>query len=187
MSSVVRLTMVSHAATDAMRLVRFPADEPLNDVGRRECAKAEPMTAARIVTGPETRAVDTARQLGLLGATVDSALADVDYGSWMGRPMAELQPDDIAAWLSDPMFAGHGGESIVDVIERVRAWLDRIASTDTAESTTLAVTHPAVVRAAIVVALDAPPDAFWRIDVAPLSVTRLHYRGAWTLRVPTRS
>jgi broad specificity phosphatase PhoE len=47
----------------------------------------------------------------------------------------------------------------------------------------LAVTHPAVVRAAILVVLDAPPKSFWRIDVAPVSRTVMHFRGhAWTLR-----
>lgn len=185
MSTVVRLSLVSHAATDAMRLVRFAADEPLNDVGRRECTRIDPTTVARpsassLLTAPEARTVETAELLGLLGATPDAGIADVDYGSWRGRPMAELEPDDVAAWLSDPTFAGHGGESIVDVVERVRGWLDTVAE---AGAETVAVTHPAVVRAAIVVALDAPADAFWRIDVSPLSITKLHFRSAWTLRI----
>ena len=47
----------------------------------------------------------------------------------------------------------------------------------------VAVTHPAVIRAAILVALDAPPKSFWRIDIAPMSRTVMHLRGqAWTLR-----
>jgi broad specificity phosphatase PhoE len=47
----------------------------------------------------------------------------------------------------------------------------------------VAVTHPGVIRAAIVVALSAPPKSFWRIDVGPVSRTVLHLRGhAWTLR-----
>jgi len=49
----------------------------------------------------------------------------------------------------------------------------------------VAVTHPAVVRAAILVALDAPAKSFWRVDIAPVSRTVLHFRGhAWTLRSP---
>ncbi len=47
----------------------------------------------------------------------------------------------------------------------------------------MAVTHPAVVRAAMLIALDAPPKSFWRIDVTPVSRTALHFRGhAWKLR-----
>jgi broad specificity phosphatase PhoE len=35
------------------------------------------------------------------------------------------------------------------------------------------VTHAAVIRAAIVHAIEATPQSFWRIDVAPLSCTLL--------------
>ena len=52
----------------------------------------------------------------------------------------------------------------------------------TQEGATLAVTHASVVRAAIVHALGADPYAFWRIDVAPLSLARLSGRdGRWNL------
>ena len=63
---------------------------------------------------------------------------------------------------------------------RVRGWLEAMSTTP---SRTAVVTHPAVVRAAVLLVLDAPPKSFWRIDIAPLSRTVLHYRGhAWTLR-----
>jgi len=46
----------------------------------------------------------------------------------------------------------------------------------------VAVTHPAVIRAAILLALDIPPKSFWRIDIAPVSQTVMHFRkGCWTL------
>jgi len=48
---------------------------------------------------------------------------------------------------------------------------------------TVAVTHAAVVRAAVVVTLGAPPAGFWRIDVAPLTATLLRGGpGRWTVR-----
>jgi broad specificity phosphatase PhoE len=63
---------------------------------------------------------------------------------------------------------------------RVRRWLDSLG---TRRGRIVAVTHPAVIRAAILIALDAPPKSFWRIDVAPVSRTVMHLRGqAWTLR-----
>jgi broad specificity phosphatase PhoE len=84
-------------------------------------------------------------------------------------------------WLTDPARAPHGGESIVDLIERVAGWL---ASLTQDASPTVAVTHPAVIRAAILGALDMPPKSFWRIDIAPVSRTFLHFRkGNWTLRL----
>ena len=83
-------------------------------------------------------------------------------------------------WLTDPAGAPHGGESVVDLVGRVGRWMDSLSAH---RMRVVAVTHPAVVRAAVVVALDAPPKSFWRIDVAPVSRTVLHYRGqAWNLR-----
>ena len=46
----------------------------------------------------------------------------------------------------------------------------------------VAVTHASVIRAAIIHAIEAGPRTFWRIDVAPLSLTRLSgNKGVWTL------
>jgi broad specificity phosphatase PhoE len=179
-SEVVRLTMVSHAMTDAMAAGRFPTDEPLNAVGHRQvgtCVDLGRTDAA--YCGPEQRARQTAELLGLQ-AVVEPQLADLDCGRWRGDVLGGVQPADLAIWLTEPTGAPHGGESVVDVVERVRGWLDSLASR---RGRLVAVTHPAVVRAAILVALDAPAKSFWRIDVAPASRTVLHFRGhAWTLR-----
>jgi broad specificity phosphatase PhoE len=46
----------------------------------------------------------------------------------------------------------------------------------------VAITHGGVVKAAVVAALEAPIDAFWRIDATPLAITELHaHGGRWTL------
>lgn len=48
---------------------------------------------------------------------------------------------------------------------------------------TIGVTHPAVIRAAIVYALRLPSQNFWRFDIAPLTLTDLRFsRDQWTLR-----
>ncbi len=176
MTDVVRLALVSHGATEAVREARFPADESLNSVGLRDVAKCAPMTAERVLVAPELRAVETAAALGLTGAT-DPALRDIDYGEWRGLAMDKVPADQVAVWLADPAASPHGGESIVELIDRVRGWMAEATTTQT-----LAVTHPSVIRAAVLLTLDAPPKSFWRIDIPPLSITRLHYRGAWTLR-----
>jgi broad specificity phosphatase PhoE len=182
-TEVVRLTLVSHAMTDAMAAGRFPADEPLNDTGcRRAEAVAGPPAAAetRQFAGPERRARQTAQLLGL-NARTDPRLADLDCGRWRGQPLDSVSSTDLQLWLSEPASAPHGGESIVDLIDRVSGWLDSL--TDNALRT-MAVTHPAVIRAAILIALSAPPTSFWRVDVAPASRTVLHFRGnCWMLRL----
>ncbi|ORW72337.1 histidine phosphatase family protein [Mycobacterium saskatchewanense] len=179
MSDVLRLTLVSHAMTDAMATGRFPLDEPLSDIGRRQVKSSAAVQDCRHFAAPERRARETAELLGLR-PIVEPRLADLDCGTWRGRPLTAIDPRALETWLFNPACAPHGGESIVDLTRRVGGWLGSLGDD---ASPTAAVTHPAVVRAAILFALDAPPKSFWRLDIEPVSRTVLHFRnGRWTLR-----
>jgi len=178
-SEVVRLTLVSHAMTDAMAAGRFPDDEPLNALGQRQIdAGVDQREAEVAVSAPERRARHTAELLGLQ-PRVEPRLADLDVGRWRGHELAAVQPEQLATWLSEPDSTPHGGESVVALITRVRDWMDDVSRQP---ARLMAVTHPAVIRAAILIALESPPKSFWRIDIAPASRTVLHFRGRWTLR-----
>ena len=181
MTGVVRLTLVSHAMTDAMAASRFPADEPLNDSGCRQAASGfEIKSGTRQLTAPERRARQTAQLLGMRPVT-ESRLADVDCGRWRGSTLQSVPRADLDVWLTDPVQAPHGGESIADLIYRVARWLESLTANPLR---TVAVTHPAVIRAAIVAALDAAPPSFWRVDVEPAGRVVMHFRGGrWTLRL----
>lgn len=180
MSFVLRLHLFAHASTDALTAARFPADEPLSERGLRELARVSPPVVDHALTAPQRRTVDTAATLGM-HAEPDAALRELDYGAWTGLPTSAVPEADLAMWLTDPHAAPHGGESIAELIDRIRSWLDAMA---VRSGRWLAVTHPSVVRAATVCALEAPASAFWRVDVRPVSVTRLHARdGRWTLRL----
>jgi broad specificity phosphatase PhoE len=114
--------------TDAMAAGRFPADEPLNDTGRRlveAVAALELAGDTRQLTGPERRARQTAQLLGLQAAT-EPRLADLDCGRWRGEVLANIGPADLEAWLTEPAHAPHGGESVAELIERVDGWLDSL-------------------------------------------------------------
>jgi broad specificity phosphatase PhoE len=182
------LRLVASAPTPALRRAVFGGDDDLDEGGLRAAlavAAALRVPAATSVCGPARAAVRTARAAGH-DPVVDQALADCAYGRWEGRPLDAVlnaEPDAVRAWLSDPGVAPHGGEAFTDVVARVGAWLDAHAG----ELGRIVVfTHSVVVRAALVHALDLPPAAFRRIDVAPLSVTRLRSRaGRWTLHLPT--
>lgn len=178
---VLRLDLVSHGMTEAMRKARFPVDEPLTEAGRLAVAASGRLHAARVLTAPERRATETAALLGLLGEE-DDRLRDLDAGAWRGGELMSVPQDELYAWLTDPKFRGHGGEAVIDVIARTREWLTDMAGQGVA---TIAVTHPAVIRAALLITLDAPAKSFWRIDIPPVSITRLHYRGEWTLHFRT--
>ncbi|MGF2947497.1 histidine phosphatase family protein [Mycobacterium sp. Lab-001] len=191
MTGVVRLTLVSHAVTDAMVAERFPADEPINALGWRQLEAMSGLdtqglagTKVRQLAGPEQRVYQTAKLLGLQAAT-EPRLADLDCGWWRGKALWDVRPADLEQWLTEPARAPHGGESILELIDRVGDWLESVEQGPPGDpSRTVAVTHPAVVRAAILLALDVPPTSFWRIDVAPLSRIVLHCRkGRWRLRL----
>lgn len=130
--------------------------------------------------GPERRCVQTARALGLAPMT-DPGLRDQDHGRWRGHELVQVEaaePEAVHTWLTDPAAAPHGGESLLDLAERVAGWLDTRPA-----GRGVAVTHPAVIRAAMVRALGAPPESFWRIDVVPLAQVHLTARhGRWKLR-----
>jgi broad specificity phosphatase PhoE len=134
-----------------------------------------------VLASPALRCAQTAAAAGLV-PRVDPLLAECDFGAWGGRSLAELHaenPAAVGAWMGDPDAAPHGGESLRAFAARVAGWLDGQAD---GEGTTLAITHGGVVKAALVHALGAPLDAFWRLDVAPLAVTELHaHDGRWTI------
>jgi broad specificity phosphatase PhoE len=178
-----RLILICHASTEAVRKAAFPVDEPLDPQG---CARAAALAGHlprvdRCWTSPELRARETARALQL-NAEEQPLLRDCDYGSWRGLTFDEVQarePDAAAVWLRDPTAAPHGGESILALIERVAAWL---AGEQAHHQRSIVITHPAIIRAAVVHAIETTPQSFWRIDVGPLSCTRLSGRdGRWNL------
>ncbi|MGW0666254.1 histidine phosphatase family protein [Streptomyces sp. NPDC002746] len=181
----VRVMLISPAMNAALREARFAGDAPLDASGHRQARSAAGVVPAadRYLRGPSLRCAATAAALGLR-SDPEPALRDWEMGRWSGAPLSEVsadEPDGVAAWLTDPSAAPHGGESLLELCARVGAWLD--SSHGSGGERVLVVAEPAVVRAATVHALDLPPQAFWRLDVAPLTVTELSGRsGRWNLR-----
>jgi broad specificity phosphatase PhoE len=179
-----RISLICHATTRALRSATFGGDEPLDEAGK---AKAEHLTGKlgrvdHCWTSPALRARETASALGLT-ATVDERLRDCDFGRWTGLKFSQVlirEPRKLVSWIREPSSAPHNGESIPQVLERVAAW---IAERGRNPGHTVAVTHAAVIRAAIVHVILAPLPSFWRIDVVPMSRTELRTNGRrWVLR-----
>lgn len=173
-----------HAPTAATRAAAFPADEPVDNRG---------LTAARALAGvlprpyrpmssAALRCRQTAAAAGLEEPRLEPGLAECDFGSWSGRSLAEIheaEPGAAREWMTDPEARPHGGESLAAFAARVSSWLEEQAGLD---GRVVAITHGGVVKAAVVRALGAPIEAFWRIDAAPLGITELHaHHGRWTV------
>lgn len=188
----LRLTLICNAATAATRAAAFADDEALEPFSAVQAAALGASFApilARVDqawTSPALRARQTAALLGL-DATETTALADLDLGRWAGQSLAAVERDEPTAlgqWVGDPETAPHGGESIAALVHRVGGWMAGLEALATgAAPRHVAVTHAAIIRAALLVALEAGPRAFWRIDVEPLCVARLQGQsGRWTIR-----
>ncbi|WP_063813681.1 histidine phosphatase family protein [Herbidospora daliensis] len=162
----MRVTLTAHPLTASQRDGVFPrADEPA------EAASFDVVTGAtRIVRGPEARC-DL-----LPGAEIVPELRDLDMGSWTGRSLAGIEPAELGRWVGDAAAAPHGGESVEELLARIAGWLGRLD-----RGPVFAVTHPAVVRAAVCVATGAD---YRRVDVPPLGRASLTGTGGrWNLRL----
>jgi broad specificity phosphatase PhoE len=182
---VRRLLLVRHAAAPATRAHRFPADEALDARGvtaAEALAGALPATRGELLCSPALRCRQTAEAAGLGTPALDPRLLEADFGTWAGRSLAEVHaeaPEAAEHWMTDAEAAPHGGESLSAFSARVAGWLDEQAGRD---GRAVAITHGGVVKAALVHALGAPVLSFWRVDVAPLSITTLHaHDRRWTV------
>jgi len=178
-----RLLLVRSAATAATRRAAFAADEPLDAAGGRAAARLA-SALGRVdsaLAGPALRARQTAEAAGL-DARPDADLGALRAGGWAGLDLAEVGARDplvLRLWLDDPDARPPGGESRAELGLRVARFLERARAL---EGAVVAVSHASVVRAAVVQALGAPPQAFWRVDVAPASITELRPRDSgWLL------
>ncbi|MEH1163910.1 histidine phosphatase family protein [Micromonospora sp. CPCC 205539] len=187
------LRLVAHAHTAAIRGARFGGgSDSLDEGGLRAALALSPAGADRrgplrstdvCLSSPATAATQTAHALGLT-PVLESALADCDHGDWTGRSLAEVgleQADALRAWLSTSDAAPPRGESVLELRDRVGRWLD--GQRGRGQRVT-AVTHPIVIRVAVVHALDLPLATFRQLDVGPLAMVQLTSNGArWQLRL----
>jgi 2,3-bisphosphoglycerate-dependent phosphoglycerate mutase len=160
------IVLVRHGETDWNRENRFQghADPPLNDTGRAQAlqlaGELRDEAVAAAYTSPLRRARETAAivadQLGI-EPVPDSALMEVDVGSWSGLTRDEVEarfPEGYARWLA----YGHGwddGESYEELGERVVSGLLAIAVRHP-HKRVLAVTHGGPIRSALAAAEGVP-------------------------------
>lgn len=177
------LTLVTHAPTAATNRAAFADGEPLDDRGLTWAneARGHFVRATRGVRSPAPACRQTAEALDLV-TEPDPGLRDWNLGRWRGRTLEQVaaaEPEAVSAWLTDPDATPHGGESLTALLARVGGWLAAVP----ADGHTVAVTHAAVVRAAVVSTLTAGAAGFWRLDAGPLTATVLRGRpGRWTVR-----
>ncbi|MGF6097340.1 histidine phosphatase family protein [Pseudomonas sp. 18175] len=178
-----RLTLICHAVTPLQKQGRFCDDEAvvMDWQGAALSLAGRYKKPHRLLCAPEVRAHQTAQLFGA-DAVVEDALRDGDVGQWKGQQIAQLESDLLGAWLADSSSAPHGGESVDQLCARVGQWM---TSLESQPGHIVAITHPFVIRAAVLHVMQFPVSMFYRIDVEPLSATELRFNTVWRLRLET--
>ncbi|MGH2699210.1 MAG: histidine phosphatase family protein [Actinomycetota bacterium] len=141
-----RLWLVRHGATDWSEAGRFTGwrDIPLNDVGRRQAELLRGRVRATefdgIWSSDLSRAMETAR-IAVGGARADERLRELDFGELEGRTWDQCPHDVQAGLLAFDDFAALRGESVGELRDRVRAFIDTLP-----DGNHLVVTHGGVIR-----------------------------------------
>ncbi|MFV0524006.1 MAG: histidine phosphatase family protein [Acidimicrobiales bacterium] len=169
------LYVVRHGRTEANATGKLlgRADPDLDELGRRQAADLAAVLPAdaRVVSSPLRRCVQTAETLGR-PVEVDPRLVELDYGEFDLIPLSEVPADVWRRWRSDETFRPPGGETLVELADRVGACLDDLSG-DAAGGNVVAVTHVSPVKAAMAWALGVGIGVSWRSFVATASITTI--------------
>ncbi|MEV0317858.1 bifunctional RNase H/acid phosphatase [Streptomyces sp. NPDC050658] len=161
------------------------SDPSLSDVGREQAERAAAALAARgtieaIVSSPLKRCQETAQAVAArlgLDVRIEDGLRETDFGAWEGLTFGEVRerrPEELNAWLSSAKAAPPGGESFTAVARRVSAARDRLTA-EYAGRTVLLVTHVTPIKTLIRLALGAPPEALFRMELSAASLSAVAY------------
>ena len=109
---------------------------------------------------------------------VEPGLAEQDFGSWQGQTYASLAErlgeEYHRFWFAPARERAPGGESFVELIDRVTAVIDRINRAHAGRDI-IAVAHGGSIRAAIGYALGLTPEASLCFTIDNISLTRLDH------------
>ncbi|WP_210586799.1 bifunctional RNase H/acid phosphatase [Streptomyces sp. GESEQ-35] len=182
--------LLRHGETPLTPQKRFSGsggtDPSLSDVGREQAERAAAALAQRgtiqaVVASPLARTRETAgtvaARLGL-DVAIEDGLIETDFGAWEGLTFAEVQerhPDDLTAWLASPdAEPTGGGESFAATGARIAATRDKLVAAY-AGRTVLLVTHVTPIKTFVRLALGAPPESLFRMELSAASLSAVAY------------
>ncbi|NJP51521.1 bifunctional RNase H/acid phosphatase [Streptomyces sp. SBST2-5] len=190
MGAPATFVLLRHGETPLTPQKRFSgsggSDPSLSGIGREQAEKAAAALARRgtiqaIVSSPLARTRETAAiiaaRLGL-DVAVEEGLRETDFGAWEGLTFAEVReryPDDLNAWLSSPdAEPTGGGESFAATATRVAAARDKLVAAH-AGRTVLLVSHVTPIKTFVRLALGAPPESLFRMELSAASLSAIAY------------
>ncbi|MFD4791262.1 bifunctional RNase H/acid phosphatase [Streptomyces sp. NPDC058459] len=182
--------LLRHGETPLTPQKRFSgsggSDPALSGAGREQArlvagALARRGTVQAVVASPLARTRETAgivaARLGL-DVSVDDGLRETDFGAWEGLTFGEAReryPDDLNAWLGDPEARPTGGgESFAETAERIEEARARLVA-EYRGRTVLLVTHVTPIKTLLRLALGAPPESLFRMELSAASLSAVAY------------
>ncbi|MEW9518373.1 bifunctional RNase H/acid phosphatase [Streptomyces tubercidicus] len=184
------LVLLRHGETALTPEKRFSGsggtDPELSVAGRRQAEAAATALAARgaiqaVVSSPLRRCRETAEAVAArlgLEVRIEEGLRETDFGAWEGLTFAEVRerfPEDLDAWLGSARVAPTGGgESFAAVARRVAVARDKLLARY-AGKTVLLVTHVTPVKTLVRLALGAPPESLFRMELSAASLSAVAY------------
>jgi broad specificity phosphatase PhoE len=166
-----RIVFWRHGRTEwnARGVFQGQEDIALDDLGRQQAAQAayelKHLSPSLIVSSDLERARDTAAALRVatgVPVSIDARFRETYAGRWQGLAFAEIGrrfPQDQQAWhAGDPRVAAGGGESRLDVGERMKAGtLEAVAAIEPGQ-TVVVVSHGGSIRAGVAALMGIPPE-----------------------------
>jgi broad specificity phosphatase PhoE len=172
------LILLRHGQTTANAggLLQGHMDLPLDATGieqARLCGEylRNQYPGAVVVSSPLLRAQQTAEAIGA-AVVINENFIELDYGQWDGVAMSEVDQAQWSQWRNDPTFRPPGGESLIELDERVRPALVELCEI-ALTSHVIIVSHVSPIKSAITWALNVGPEATWRCHLDRASVTRI--------------
>ncbi|MFD5455933.1 histidine phosphatase family protein, partial [Streptomyces olivaceus] len=113
-----------------------------------------------------------------LAVAVDEGLRESDFGACEGLTFGEVReryPDDLDAWLASPdAEPTGGGESFAATGARIAATRDKLVAAH-AGRTVLLVSHVTPIKTFLRLALGAPPESLFRMELSAASLSAVAY------------
>jgi probable phosphoglycerate mutase len=146
------------------------------------------LPVSAIYSSPLQRTLETAEPLARelrLAVQQRLRLIEVDFGSWTGKSMSELEADPLWTRFNSLRSSTRapGGELMLDVQSRMVDELEDIRSRHAGE-TVAAISHQDSIKAALAHYAGIPLDLFHRFEVSPASVSVLRLAD-WGPRIVT--
>lgn len=177
MSGEIVLVRHGRTALNASGRLQGRVDEPLDEVGReqaeRVAARLRPLLVENdlVISSPLVRARTTAETLGR-SIDVDERWIEMSYGVYDGVKQSDVAVDVWSTWRGDPHFAPEGGESLIEVTERVHRACDDLRE-QALDRRIVVVSHVSPIKAAIAWALGTDPSSSWRMHLDTAAITRI--------------